>query len=48
MSDDRRPVFPPAPRRASEPPPLPPVRYPPNPSPWARLGLWLFDRLTRR
>ncbi len=39
MSDDR--PNPPA-------PPLPPVRYPPNPSLWARLGRWLFDRLTRR
>lgn len=46
MADDPRPVFPPAPRKASEP--LPPVRYPDNPSPWARLGRWLFDRLTRR
>lgn len=27
---------------------LPPPRYPENPSPWARLGRWLFDRLTRR
>ncbi|TXN27211.1 lysozyme [Methylobacterium sp. WL19] len=38
-------VIPPAPRKASEP--LPPVRYPDNPSPWARLGRWLFDRLAR-
>ena len=44
----------PAPRRASDPAreappkPLPPVKYPPNPSPWARLGLKLIDLLTRR
>lgn len=47
-----RPVFPAAPRRASDPlppaQPLPPPRYPENPSPWARLGRWLFDRITRR
>lgn len=73
MSEDR-PIWPPAPRRASDPPfasgglvpplgspvlvgersseqtmpPLLPVRYPSNPSPWARLGRWLFDRITRR
>lgn len=49
MADDR-PVFQIAPRRnASLPPaePLPAPRYPENPSPWARLGRWLFDRLTR-
>lgn len=51
MADDRRPVFPAAPRRtASLPPPKPldPPRYPENPSPWARLGRWIFDRVTRR
>lgn len=51
MAEDRRPLFPAAPRRAASlPPPKPlnPPRYPENPSPWARLGRWLFDRLTRR
>ncbi|WP_156629980.1 hypothetical protein [Methylobacterium sp. Leaf112] len=47
-----RPVFPAAPRRTADPlpppKPLDPPRYPENPSPWARLGQWLFDRLTRR
>jgi hypothetical protein len=41
----------PGPRKATDPAreaPLPPPYYPENPSPWARLGRWLFDRLTRR
>ena len=47
-------MFTPAPRRVSDPAreappkPLPPVKYPDNPSPWLRLGKALFDRLTRR
>lgn len=51
MADDRRPLFPAALRRAAVLPPaesLPAPRYPENPSPWARLGRWLLDRLTRR
>jgi hypothetical protein len=51
MADGLRPVFPAAPRRAADLPPreaLPAPRFPKNPSPWARLGCWLFDRLARR
>ncbi|WP_264045492.1 hypothetical protein [Methylobacterium flocculans] len=51
MAEDRRPLFPAAPRRAAGLPPqklLDAPRYPENPSPWARLGRWLFDRITRR
>jgi hypothetical protein len=43
-------LFPPAPRRSSDPAreaPMP-KPIPQNPSPWARFGRWLFDRLTRR
>ncbi|WP_156648331.1 hypothetical protein [Methylobacterium sp. Leaf108] len=44
-------LFPPAPRRATDPKreaPALPQPIPQNPSPWARLGRWLFDRITRR
>ncbi|WP_156467686.1 hypothetical protein [Methylobacterium sp. Leaf91] len=46
MNDDHRPIWPPAPRKASQP--LPPVRYPENPSPWARLGRAIWAYLSRR
>ena len=38
------------PRKASDPAREAPMQesIPQNPSPWARLGRWLFDRLTRR
>lgn len=47
MNDDHRPIWPPAPRKASEP--LPPVRYPDNPSPTAWLGrtIWAFIQRLR-
>jgi hypothetical protein len=51
VTDDRRPLFPAALRRTAVLPPAEPVpaqRYPENPSPWARIGRLLFDRLTRR
>jgi hypothetical protein len=50
MADDRRPLFPAALRRAAALPPAEPQpapRYPENPSPWARLGRWLIDRIMR-